>query len=241
VLEEGFELELEAGLALHSIFISLGAAFEEHALRLGGLPDGFEFIEPQQPGQGESVAAIMLVMIMADEAVAAGVTNDELLDVGFEELAEPAGEIGLLEHEPLVSGGDGLKMRDELLGLGGKLPPLEFAALIIEVAEHAVFGVGIQPEPCYRGGVVGVVAGGSVVHNNPLVVVDGFNNLADVWRIRTCSFTESLDCSRHQVVRFSIYQQRTGLGASSLFGFDFILVWFQLIDRLPSPSLSLGR
>ena len=35
--------------------------------------------------------------------------------------------------------------------------------------------------------------------------------------------------------------QRTGLGAVDLFGFDFIMIWFQLIDRLPSPSLSLGR
>ena len=145
-------------------------------------------------------------MIVANEAVAAGIADDELLDVGFEEFAEPAGEIGLFEHEPLVGGGDGLNLRDELLGLGGKAPPLEFVALIVEVAEHTVFGVGIQPEPCYRGGVV---RSGSVVHNIPLVVVNVFNNLADPWRIRICSFTESLDCSIHQVVRFSIYQQRT--------------------------------
>lgn len=34
---------------------------------------------------------------------------------------------------------------------------------------------------------------------------------------------------------------RTGLGAVVLFCFGFFMVWFQLIDRLPSPSVSLGR
>ena len=41
-------------------------------------------------------------------AVAAGVADDELLDMGFEELADPAGEVGLFEHEAFVGGGDGL-------------------------------------------------------------------------------------------------------------------------------------
>ena len=45
MLEEGFELKLEAGLPLDGIFISLGDAFEEDALILGGLPDGFELVE----------------------------------------------------------------------------------------------------------------------------------------------------------------------------------------------------
>ena len=201
MLEQGFELELEPGLALHGIFISLRAAFEEHAVWVGGLPDGFEFVEAQEAGQGEGVAAIVLVRIVTDQVIAAGVTDDELLDVGPEELAEPAGEVGFFEHEPLVGGGDGLQVREELLGRGGKLPPLEFAALIVELTEDAVFGVGIQPEPCYSGGII---------HNEPWVVVNGTDILADAWRIRICSFTESLDGSIHQVVHFSIYQQRTG-------------------------------
>ena len=203
MLEEGFELELEAGLALDGIFISLRAAFEEHALVLDVLPDGFEFVEAQQAGQGKGIAAVVLVGIVTDETIAAGVTDDELLDVRLEQLAEPAGEVGFFEHEPLVGGGDGLHMREELLGLGGKAPPVEFAALIVELTEHAVFGVGIQPEPCYRGGII---------HNEPWVVIAVTDNLADAWRVRICSFTESLDCSIHQVVRFSIYQQRTRRG-----------------------------
>ena len=162
MLEEGFELELEAGLALDGVFVSLGAAFEKDALFLDGLPDGFEFVEAQEAGEGEGVAAIVLVMILADEVVAAGITDDELLDVGFEELAEPAGEVGLFEHEPLVGGGDGLDLGNELLGLGGKLPPFDLAALIIELTEDTVFGVGIQPEPCYRG---------SIIHNGSFVLL----------------------------------------------------------------------
>ena len=47
----------------------------------------------------------------------------------------------------------------------------------------------------------------------PFVVVDVFNNLADAWRIRICSFSESLNCSIHQVVRFSNYQEPTAVGA----------------------------
>ena len=108
---------------------------------MGGLPDGFEFVEAQEAGQGEGIAAIMLVVIVADEAIATGITDDQVLDVRLEELADPAGKIGFLEHEPLVGGGDGLNMLDEFLGLGGKTPPLEFGAVIIEVAEDTVFGV----------------------------------------------------------------------------------------------------
>jgi len=208
VLEEGFELELEAGLALDGVFVSLGAAFEEDALILDGLPDGFEFVEAQEAGQGEGIAAVVLVVILADEMVASGVTDDELLDVGFEELAEPAGEIGLFEHEPFVGGGDGVNLSDELLRLGGKLPPVEFATLIVQVREHAVFGMGIESKPCYRG---------SIIHNESLVVVAGINNLADAGRIRICSFTESLNCSLHQVVRFSTYQQLTPVSWRRLF------------------------
>lgn len=200
MLKQGFELELEAGLALDGVFVGLSGAFEEDALLVGGLPDGFEFVEAQEAGEREGVAAIVLVGIVTDEAVAAGVTDDELLDMGFEELAEPAGEIGLLEHESLVGGGDGLQVLEELLGLGGETPPLDFGAVIVELTEDAVFGVGIEPEPCYRG---------RSSHNEPLVVVDGMNNLADTGRIRICAFTERLDCSIRQVVRFSIYQQRT--------------------------------
>jgi hypothetical protein len=76
--------------------------------------------------------------------------------------------------------------------------------VIIQLTEHAIFGVGIQAEPCYRVGVI---------HNKPFVVVNVVNNLADAWRIRICSFTESLICSIHQVVRFSIYQEPTAVGA----------------------------
>ena len=160
MLEEGFELEFEAGLALDGVFVGLGAAFEEDALRFDGLPDGFEFVEAQEAGQGEGVAAIVFVVIVADEVIAAGITDDELLDVRLEELAEPAGEVGFFEHEPLVGGGDGLDLGDELVGLGGELPPLELGAVIIEVREHTVFGVGVESEPCYSG---------SNIHNEPLL------------------------------------------------------------------------
>ena len=120
MLEEGFELELEAGLALDGVFVAFGDALEEDALGVGGLPDGFEFVEAQEAGQGEGIAFVMLVVVVADEAVAAGITDDELLDVGFEELANPAGEIGFFEHQALVGGGNGLDMLDQLFGAGGE-------------------------------------------------------------------------------------------------------------------------
>jgi hypothetical protein len=42
----------------------------------------------QQAGQREGVAAVVLVGIVADAAIAAGITDDELLDVGLEQLAQ---------------------------------------------------------------------------------------------------------------------------------------------------------
>jgi hypothetical protein len=96
-----------------------------------------------------------------------------------------------------------------------------FAALIIQVREDTVFGMGIQAEPCYSG---------SVIHNEPLVVVAGINNLADAWRIRICAFTERLDCSIHQVVRFSIYQQPTPVGVVSSADAGYVIgpAWLSL-------------
>src|ERR1017187_2781458 len=105
--------------------------------------------------------------------------------------------------QTLVGGGNGLEMLDEFLGLGGEAPGLNLLPVIIELAEDAIFGVGIQTEPCYRG----------VIHNKPFVMFNVVNSLADAWRIRICSFIESLYCSIPQVVRFSTYQEPTAVGA----------------------------
>jgi hypothetical protein len=69
VLVEGLELELEAGLALDGVLVALGEAFEKDAPPVGGLPDGFEFVEAQEAGQGEGIAAVVLVVILADEVL----------------------------------------------------------------------------------------------------------------------------------------------------------------------------
>src|ERR1039458_10447704 len=98
MLEEGLELELEAGLAQDGVFITFGDALEEDALIIGGLPDGFEFVEAQEAGQREGVAAVMLVGILADETVAAGIADDELPDMGREELGDATREVGTLEE-----------------------------------------------------------------------------------------------------------------------------------------------
>ena len=206
MLEEGFELELEAGLTQDRVFVGLGGPLEEDALIIGGLPDGFEFVEPQEAGERKGIPAVMLVGIVADKTVAAGIANDDLLDDRLEEPAEPASEVGFFEHETFNGGRNGLDMFEELLGISRETPVIDFVALIVELSQNAVFGVGIQAEPCYRG---------SVIHNKPLVVVNVLNNLADAWRIRICSFTESHNCSIQQVVRFSIYQQATRDGVSS--------------------------
>ena len=97
----------------------------------------------------------------ADEAIAAGIADDQLLDVGPEELGEPAGEVGFFEDEAFVGGGNGLEMFAQGLGLGAEAPPALFGALIIEVSQDTILGVGIQAQPCYRG---------RVSHNEPFNV-----------------------------------------------------------------------
>ena len=208
MLEEGFDLEFKAGLTQDRVFVGLCGAFEEDALIVGGLPDGFEFVQAQEAGERKGVPAVVFVGILADEAIAAGITDDDLLDHRLEELRDPAGEVGFFEHEPFDGGRDGLDMFEEWLGIGREAPAVEFGAAIVELSQNAISGVGIQSEPCYRSGVS---------HNKPWVVVNRFNNLADAWRIRICSFTESHNCSIQQVVRFSIYQQPTAT-APSLWG-----------------------
>ena len=112
MLEEGFDLEFESGLPLNGVFISLGDAFEDDALILGGLPDGFEFVEAQKASQREGITFVMFVVILADEAVAARITDDELLDMRYKQLADPAGEVGFFKHQALVRGGDVLDPLD---------------------------------------------------------------------------------------------------------------------------------
>ena len=150
MLEERFELEFEAGLTQDRIFVSLGGALEENALIIGGLPDGFEFVKAQEAGESKGIAAVMLVRILADETVAAGIADDELLDVRFKELGDPAGEVGFFEHEAFDGGGDGLELFEELLGIGWETPVVDFVAVIVEVGQHAISGVGIEAQPCYR-------------------------------------------------------------------------------------------
>ncbi len=130
MLEEGFDLELEAGLAADGVVVSLGGAFEEDAPFIGGLPDRFVFTQAQESGQGEGITAVMFVGVGTDEAVAAGIADDQLLDVGAEELADPAGQVGFFEHEAFVGGRDGLEVLEQGLGLSGETPPFEFGALI---------------------------------------------------------------------------------------------------------------
>ena len=92
-----------------------------HAVRRG-----LNSLRRNETGQREGIAFVMFVVgILADEAVATGITDgDDLLDVGFEQLADPPGEIGFFEHEVLLGGGDGLDMLHQLFGLGGEAPPL---------------------------------------------------------------------------------------------------------------------
>jgi hypothetical protein len=206
MLEEGFDLEFKAGLTQDRVFVGLGSALEEDALIVGGLPDVPVFVEAQEAGQREGIPAVVLVGILADEAIAAGIANDDLLDVRLKELGDPTGEIGLFEHETFDGGRDGLDLFEEMPRIGWKAPVINFIALVVELSQDAISGVGIQSEPCYRSGVS---------HNKPLVVVNRFNNLADAWRIRICSFTESHNCSIQQVVRFSIYQQATAAAPAS--------------------------
>jgi len=198
MLEEGFDLELEAGLAADGVVISLGGAFEEDALIAGGLPDGFVFMEAQEAGQGKGVAAVMLVGVGTDEAIAAGIADDHLLDMRAQELGDPAGEVGFLEHEAFVGGGDGLDLLEEGVRLGAKAPPVEFVALIVEVSEHTILGVGIQAQPGYRG---------IVNHRNlSMLMID---MVCGRRQDTNCSFNESRNSSIRSVVRFSIDQEPT--------------------------------
>ena len=138
MLEEGFDLKLEAGLAENGVFVSLCGAFEEDALIVGGLPDGLELVEAQEPGQGEGITSVVFIGIVADEAIAPGVANDQLLDVGLKGAADPSGEIGFFEHEALVGARNGLDMLEQLLWMGGEAPPFEFGALIVELSQDAI-------------------------------------------------------------------------------------------------------
>lgn len=149
MLEAGFDLQLEPGLAQDGIFVSLGGGFEKGALIIPGLPDGFYFIEAIEPGQVEGIALVVFVGVRTDEPIVPGVTDGQLLDVRPQQLADPAGEIGFFQDQAFVGGADQADVFDELIGASGKPPPLALTTGVIEVAEHTILRVGIQAQPCY--------------------------------------------------------------------------------------------
>jgi hypothetical protein len=149
MLEGGFDLLLELRLAQDRFLVALGRALEQRALVCGHLPDGLEFVQAQEPGQAEGIARIFFVVVRADEFVVARVAHDQLLDVRTQELPEPAGEIGFFERQALVGCDDGLHLGEEFFGLGGDAPELALRAVVIELGEHAILRVSIQPQPCY--------------------------------------------------------------------------------------------
>ncbi len=69
--------------------------------------------------------------------------------VRTQQLPEPAGQIGLFEGQALVRRGNGPHVRQEFIGLGGDVPEAALPAVIVELGEHAILRVSIQPQPCY--------------------------------------------------------------------------------------------
>ncbi len=129
--------------------VGLSGALEEGALVGGHLPDRFQFIEPEEPGQPEGIARIFFVGMRADELVVPRVAHEQLRHVRTQQLPEPAGQIGLFEGQALVRRGDGLHVRDEFIGLGGDAPEAALPAVIVELGQHAILRVSIQLQPCY--------------------------------------------------------------------------------------------
>ena len=67
------------------------------------------------------------MVIVADEAVAAGVADDEaLLDMGFEGWPIQRARLDSSSMRRLSVAGMAWTLLDQELGLGGELPPLEF-------------------------------------------------------------------------------------------------------------------
>ena len=91
MLEDRFDLELEAGLAADGVVIGLGGTFEEDAEFAGGLPDRFVFVEPEEAGQGKGIPPVMFIGMGADETIVAGIADDQLVDMRTEQLNDPAG------------------------------------------------------------------------------------------------------------------------------------------------------
>ena len=123
--------------------------FEKGALIAGRLPDGFDFAQPIKPGEVEGIALIVLVGMGTDQAIVPRIADRQLRDVRLEQLAEPARQIGFLQHEPFVGRSDEADLLDECIGAGGQPPPLLLRPVVIELGQHTIFGVGIQPDPCY--------------------------------------------------------------------------------------------
>jgi hypothetical protein len=143
------ELELQRGLPLHGVQISLGGALEERARVARGVPDFFERAQAVEMGQAVAVLLVALVVMAADAVVLARVADDRVGDVGRGHLGQPAAQAAFLEGQVLNGGGNQFEMFDELRLAGGEAPVLAALALIIHPGQQGEFGVGIQAQPGY--------------------------------------------------------------------------------------------
>jgi hypothetical protein len=156
--KEGFAVELDdAPLAKTRFDVGFGftafvAAFQEFAdevaqdfaVAVGTDPDFLEMSEGKQGAKGSHVVFIALVGIGADEFIEARFANDELLDVGAQELGGPAGKRRGFQGETHTGASQKSDLGDKIFSGGGEADGFGVGSIGREGGEHGCGAVEVQ-------------------------------------------------------------------------------------------------
>ena len=121
-----------AGMTLNVSMVKADPLFQFDASVVVAVMDGPEESAAEESGEFGGVDFVVFVAVGGDEVVSAGITDDELIDVGAKVSAEPAGQGAFLDGEVLCAlegvedladggdgGGDGVPGLDAAMGLNG--------------------------------------------------------------------------------------------------------------------------
>ena len=92
-----------AGMVLDAAVIEAGPLFQFDAAVIVAVVDGPEETTTQESGELGGVNFVVGVAVGGDQVIAAGIADDELIDVVLEMAVEPAGQGGFLDGEVLFA------------------------------------------------------------------------------------------------------------------------------------------
>ena len=144
--EEGLDLVFGADAILLDVEVMLNGALESEAISVASVEDFLEPAETEQFGEPLGIGFVILLGIAGDPPVLLGVTADDSLAVGTEQLDSPVRHGGLLQDDVFVRGANCFDSLDEVVAGGAKASSGEPLAGLVEDDQDGGGAVDVEAE-----------------------------------------------------------------------------------------------